>query len=79
MAGTQTAQAARAAGGVAEPAAGIAPPSELRRLRSRGRARGIVALLGPAFVAAVAYVDPVTSAPISPRGRGSATRSRGRS
>jgi manganese transport protein len=27
-------------------------------LRSRGRARGIVALLGPAFVAAVAYVDP---------------------
>jgi manganese transport protein len=27
-------------------------------LRSRGRARGIVALLGPAFVAAVAYIDP---------------------
>ncbi len=36
----------------------IAPPSGLRLLRSRGRARGIVALLGPAFVAAVAYVDP---------------------
>jgi manganese transport protein len=36
----------------------IAQPSALRRLRSRGRARGIVALLGPAFVAAVAYVDP---------------------
>ena len=36
----------------------IAQPSGLRRLRSRGRARGIVALLGPAFVAAVAYVDP---------------------
>ena len=27
-------------------------------LRSRGRVRGSVALLGPAFVAAVAYVDP---------------------
>jgi manganese transport protein len=33
-------------------------PSRLRLLRSRGRTRGIVALLGPAFVAAVAYVDP---------------------
>jgi manganese transport protein len=30
----------------------------LQVLRSRGRARGIAALLGPAFVAAVAYVDP---------------------
>jgi manganese transport protein len=30
----------------------------LALLRSRGRLRGIVALLGPAFVAAVAYVDP---------------------
>jgi manganese transport protein len=58
MAGTQTAQTARAAGGVAEPAAGIAPPNDLRGLRARGRARGVVALLGPAFVAAVAYVDP---------------------
>jgi manganese transport protein len=33
-------------------------PSGLRLLRSRGRVRGIVALLGPAFVAAVAYIDP---------------------
>ncbi|MDT4994649.1 MAG: manganese transport protein [Actinoplanes sp.] len=32
--------------------------SALRELRSRGRLRGTVALLGPAFVAAVAYVDP---------------------
>jgi manganese transport protein len=32
--------------------------SALRQLRSRGRLRGVVALLGPAFVAAVAYVDP---------------------
>jgi manganese transport protein len=37
----------------------IAPaPPELSDLRSRGRWRGVVALLGPAFVAAVAYVDP---------------------
>jgi manganese transport protein len=36
----------------------IAPLSGLRLLRSRGRARGVIALLGPAFVAAVAYVDP---------------------
>jgi manganese transport protein len=36
----------------------VASPSALQRLRSRGRARGVVALLGPAFVAAVAYVDP---------------------
>jgi manganese transport protein len=32
--------------------------SQLRVLRSRGQVRGVVALLGPAFVAAVAYVDP---------------------
>jgi manganese transport protein len=30
----------------------------LRRLRERGRLRGGLAMLGPAFVAAVAYVDP---------------------
>jgi manganese transport protein len=30
----------------------------LRLLRSRGRLRGPVALMGPAFVAAVAYIDP---------------------
>src|SRR5215831_14775285 len=36
----------------------VASPSALYSLRSRGRARGVVALLGPAFVAAVAYVDP---------------------
>lgn len=33
-------------------------PSQLRALRSRGRLRGTAALLGPAFVAAVAYIDP---------------------
>jgi manganese transport protein len=43
----------------AEPALQLPPgPDELRTLRSRGRVRGLVALLGPAFVAAVAYVDP---------------------
>src|SRR5215208_97020 len=30
----------------------------LQLLRSRGRIRGVFALLGPAFVAAVAYIDP---------------------
>jgi manganese transport protein len=39
----------------------VAPPegpSELERIRSRGRFRGALPLLGPAFVAAIAYVDP---------------------
>ena len=35
-----------------------AAPSELERIRSRGAVRGRIALLGPAFVAAVAYIDP---------------------
>jgi manganese transport protein len=39
-------------------AAEAAERSGLQLLRSRGRLRGIVALLGPAFVAAVAYIDP---------------------
>ncbi len=34
------------------------PLSPLRALRARGRMRGRLALLGPAFVAAVAYIDP---------------------
>ena len=41
------------AGAVALPA-----PSALQQLRHRGRVRGSIPLLGPAFVAAVAYVDP---------------------
>jgi manganese transport protein len=36
----------------------IQSKSQLRSLRERGRMRGVLALLGPAFVAAVAYVDP---------------------
>ena len=34
------------------------PQSELQALRARGRVRGVLPLLGPAFVAAVAYIDP---------------------
>ena len=33
-------------------------PSELQLLRRRGRLRGVLPLLGPAFVACIAYVDP---------------------
>ena len=33
-------------------------PGRLERLRSRGRLRTTIAMLGPAFVACVAYVDP---------------------
>jgi manganese transport protein len=33
-------------------------PSALERMMSRGRVRGTLAMLGPAFVASVAYVDP---------------------
>ena len=32
--------------------------SELQQARSRGRLRGALAVLGPAFVACIAYVDP---------------------
>ncbi len=38
-----------------EPVSELSP---LRQARARGRVRGVVALLGPAFVASVAYVDP---------------------
>ena len=48
--------------GVALPKAGadlpLPGPSPLRRVRARGPIRGRMALLGPAFVAAVAYIDP---------------------
>jgi manganese transport protein len=33
-------------------------PSQLQRVMARGRFSGRLMLLGPAFVAAVAYVDP---------------------
>lgn len=46
--------------GVALRSAGSEPAdlNGLRLLRSRGRLRGTAALLGPAFVTAVAYIDP---------------------
>jgi manganese transport protein len=45
-------------GSGAEATALPSPPSALERILSRGRLRGMLAMLGPAFVAAVAYVDP---------------------
>jgi manganese transport protein len=45
------------AGTVAAPGLGSLD-TPLRRARSRGRVRGALALLGPGFVAAVAYIDP---------------------
>jgi manganese transport protein len=45
--------------GVADSAAtGDSGRSALRELRARGRVRGVAVLLGPAFVASVAYIDP---------------------
>jgi len=34
------------------------PPSELQELRARGRLRATLTIIGPAFVACIAYVDP---------------------
>src|SRR3954468_23636841 len=39
-------------------AAALPLPSALRHTRARGRVRGVLAMLGPAFVACVAYIDP---------------------
>ncbi len=50
----QPAQATLPLDGVLAPSA----PSALDRLLARGRLRATLAMLGPAFVAAVAYVDP---------------------
>jgi manganese transport protein len=49
--------AAPLAGATAVPGA-IAVPSHLETLLARGRLRATLAMLGPAFVAAIAYVDP---------------------
>ena len=46
---------------VAEPGVVALPApsvSQLQQIRSRGRLRGALAVLGPAFVACIAYVDP---------------------
>ncbi len=43
---------------VALPEAGAAFPSALEQLLAKGRLRATLGMLGPAFVAAIAYVDP---------------------
>ena len=43
---------------VALPAPSALPPSALQRIRSRRGLRAVLPLLGPAFVASIAYVDP---------------------
>jgi manganese transport protein len=43
---------------VALPAPGLGIPSALEQLLAKGRLRATLAMLGPAFVAAIAYVDP---------------------
>ncbi len=43
---------------VAVPEPGSAVPSTLDQLLARGRVRATLAMLGPAFVASIAYVDP---------------------
>ena len=52
-----TAGAAQGAS-VALPEAGAGIPSALEQLLAKGRVRATLAMLGPAFVAAIAYVDP---------------------
>ena len=49
-----------AAGVVLSEDTAVAPPalSPLQAIRAKGRIRGRLAMLGPAFVAAVAYIDP---------------------
>ena len=59
MTALQTEFPAPAAGNaVISPPSLTVGPSALDRLLTRGRIRGVLALLGPAFVASVAYVDP---------------------
>src|SRR3954463_12662409 len=45
-------------GAVTLPTPAVRSPSQLQEIRSRGRLRAALAILGPAFVACVAYVDP---------------------
>ena len=49
---------AAAAGEQAAAAPGAQGPSVLDGILSRGRLRAVLTMLGPAFVASVAYVDP---------------------
>ena len=42
-----------------DPESAVRPElSDLERLRGRGRARTVLAVMGPAFVACIAYIDP---------------------
>jgi len=43
---------------VAVPGPAVGVPSALDQLLARGRIRATLVMLGPAFVASVAYVDP---------------------
>jgi manganese transport protein len=47
-----------AAGGQTLPLGEVLEASALERLLARGRVRATLAMLGPAFVASIAYVDP---------------------
>jgi len=51
-------EAASDGAALALPDAGAGIPSALEQLLAKGRLRATLAMLGPAFVAAVAYVDP---------------------
>jgi manganese transport protein len=51
-------EAATEGASVALPEAGVGIPSALEQLLAKGRLRATLAMLGPAFVASVAYVDP---------------------
>ena len=51
----------------------LAPPSHLDLLLARGRLRATLTMLGPAFVAAIAYVDPGNFATNIRAARSSAT------
>ena len=53
---TATGASARAQVAPLEPRAGL--PSALEQMLSKGRVRATLAMLGPAFVASIAYVDP---------------------
>jgi manganese transport protein len=55
---TPALEGATADGHVGAPPESVLGQSALERLMSRGRLRATLAMLGPAFVASVAYVDP---------------------
>jgi manganese transport protein len=51
-------EAAAEGASVALPEPGVGIPSALEQLLAKGRLRATLAMLGPAFVASIAYVDP---------------------